>query len=592
MGNSQITGSGLEEARTSVPTEKIVVHGAQIVCNWAGDSKTPNYLSIKDNHGIMEDGKNCAHDGSCIPFENINPFTSCRCPSAKKALTVLSKSARGEDQKRYASALQTILDNEVEYGSRPVPCTLPLLDRWFGADEKETISNAMGMEIKVRKKIDGLRNKLYDAIERGQKVISSAFYFELYIRENFGDEYFSGEENSYSEKRKLIKKIRKDVKRLCPALMNEIDTITNGFGENFASVIIQLNKARDQLDQLIGCWDQAYEIVGRLDDYREIRQELETLRSEVDGLIQEFNSWKPEEYHLITTESFLVCRCGGIITIADSGQNFWELATVVEGSVYEMISQFIQHCSDGMGKYALKEEDPVNHQWSSFEKAFRGLKEFQEVYRSEDKAYETEDVNIYVEYICKSYNDEIGGRIMGAAGLMSIKCTALGVLLSFYTIETGEESDLSSGDAMSALITTMEAAGDEGDGLGGIFSKVFSPKIIDWNNAYTAFSSMKSLIYVSHDSYVENIQITVFTDTHAHVARGTLNAKGELQSGINFYLYERNDYIEGNLGRGLEWQEEKGIYVRSLVHQGDNRNVGKEAKNGTDFKGSIPFSVQ
>ena len=321
-----------------------------------------------------------------------------------------------------------------------MPCTLPLLDRWFGADEKETISNAMGMEIKVRKKIDGLRNKLYDAIERGQKVISSAFYFELYIRENFGDEYFSGEENSYSEKRKLIKKIRKDVKRLCPALMN-------------ASVIIQLNKARDQLDQLIGCWDQAYEIVGRLDDYREIRQELETLRSEVDGLIQEFNSWKPEEYHLITTESFLVCRCGGIIT-------------------------------------------------------------------------------------------------------------------------------------------TMEAAGDEGDGLGGIFSKVFSPKIIDWNNAYTAFSSMKSLIYVSHDSYVENIQITVFTDTHAHVARGTLNAKGELQSGINFYLYERNDYIEGNLGRGLEWQEEKGIYVRSLVHQGDNRDVGKEAKNGTDFKGSIPFSVQ
>ena len=100
--------------------------------------------------------------------------------------------------------------------------------------------------------------------------------------------------------------------------MNEIDTITNGFGENFASVITQLNKARDQLDQLIGCWDQAYEIVGRLDDYREIRQELETLRSEVDGLIQEFNSWKPEEYHLITTESFLVCRCGGIITTMEA----------------------------------------------------------------------------------------------------------------------------------------------------------------------------------------------------------------------------------------------------------------------------------
>ena len=94
------------------------------------------------------------------------------------------------------------------------------------------------------------------------------------------------------------------------------------------------------------------------------------------------------------------------------------------------------------------------------------------------------------------------------------------------------------------------------------------------------------------DSYVENIQITVFTDTHAHVARGTLNAKGELQSGINFYLYERNDYIEGNLGRGLEWQEEKGAYVRSLVHQWDNRKDGKEVGTEMELKGEIPFSVQ
>ena len=272
--------------------------------------------------------------------------------------------------------------------------------------------------------------------------------------------------------------------------------------------------------------------------------------------------------------------------------NFWELATAVEGSVYEMISQFIQHCSDGMGKYALKEEDPVNHQWSSFEKALRGLKEFQEVYRGEDKAYEIEGVNIYVEYICKSYNDEIGGRIMGAAGLMSIKCAALGVLLSFYTIQTAEESGVSAGDGLSALATMLEAAGDDGDGLGGVISKVLSPKPVTWNNIYTAFSSMKSLIYVSHDSYVENIQITVFTDTHAHVVRGTLNAKGELQSGINFYLYERNDYIEGNLGRGLEWQEESGVYVKSLVHEGDNRRDGKEVREKHDVQDAIPFSRQ
>ena len=145
---------------------------------------------------------------------------------------------------------------------------------------------------------------------------------------------------------------------------------------------------------------------------------------------------------------------------------------------------------------------------------------------------------------------------------------------------------------MSALATMLEAAGDDGDGVGGVISKVLSPKLVTWNNIYTAFSSMKSLIYVSHDSYVENIQITVFTDTHAHVARGTLNAKGELQSGINFYLYERNDYIEGNLGRGLEWQEESGVYVRSLVHQLDNRKDGERMQKKEDVRVEIPFSKQ
>ena len=62
---------GVEQARSRVKTDEIVVHGAKITCSCEGRNGKANYIKVLDGHGIMENGNHCAHDGSCVPIKNI-----------------------------------------------------------------------------------------------------------------------------------------------------------------------------------------------------------------------------------------------------------------------------------------------------------------------------------------------------------------------------------------------------------------------------------------------------------------------------------------------------------------------------------------
>ena len=151
---------GVEQARSRVKTDEIVVHGAKITCSCEGRNGKANYIKVLDGHGIMENGNHCAHDGSCVPIKNIGPFSSCASVHAKKALTALAASAEGEEKKRYETALAIINHNEMSYVHTPVPCTLPLLDRWFDADEKKTVTDSMALETEIKQKIKELQESL------------------------------------------------------------------------------------------------------------------------------------------------------------------------------------------------------------------------------------------------------------------------------------------------------------------------------------------------------------------------------------------------------------------------------------------------
>lgn len=101
----------LELARYKVEEDEIVVHGAEIICSYGFSNKGGNHLVISDGHGFLQDGKNCAHDGSCVPVQNIKPFASCLSPYAQQALKALMGSATQEERARFQAALDIMQAN-------------------------------------------------------------------------------------------------------------------------------------------------------------------------------------------------------------------------------------------------------------------------------------------------------------------------------------------------------------------------------------------------------------------------------------------------------------------------------------------------
>lgn len=189
MGNSHDENEYLGKERHAVPDGEVVVHGAEITCKYGSGGSKPNYLLIEDGHGIMADGKHCAHDGNCIPMKNINPFDHCTTSNAKTVLTALAPNASGDLKERCNAALKVIKANEIALEAdgivNLVPCALPLLDRWFDADEKEIVLDSFEMGSKIIGDIEALQKEMSKSLQKGEKFNRSIYDNAVFVSSNY-----------------------------------------------------------------------------------------------------------------------------------------------------------------------------------------------------------------------------------------------------------------------------------------------------------------------------------------------------------------------------------------------------------------------
>lgn len=572
---------GVEQARSRVKTDEIVVHGAKITCSCAGRNGKANYIKVLDGHGIMENGNHCAHDGSCVPIKNIEPFSSCASVHAKKALTALAASAEGEEKKRYETALAIINHNEMSYVHTPVPCTLPLLDRWFDADEKKTVTDSMALETEIKQKIKELQESLDGSLKAADKDLNLSFLFLLFIEEAGEDRvdlfYLGG---------KLL-----DIKAQILELCSEIGKTKIIIGENgFEDMAGQLQEVKQKLLEIREHWETAYDSYEYLKNYAEYRNLLDEFIEETDRSIQKIRNWKEKEYHLITTKSFLVCRCGGIISFTDSGQDFGKLVDRLVAAILSMVTEFREHCQRGMVDYCIKEWDEIDGKWSSYKAAADGLKGFERMLLGPTEAENTTESSIYMELICHSFNDEMSKTVMSALALLSLKCNVVAFLLAFYALATMEETGTGAVDGISADISALESIGEtvENNEFEGILTQAGAGTVVQFNNLYTIVTSIANFFYISDETWIENVRITVFTDSHAHVYERKLDKEANILGGTYVQMWTKSDYISGDLGRGLRWEEEPGVYVKRLTNKGDNLSEeGVKVSNENDMVDNI-----
>lgn len=558
MTNNSSASDNLEAARYEVPKQEIVVNGAMISCTFAKTGK--HYLKVPFCHGIMQSGKNCAHDAHCVPWENIEPFKECLSPHMKKAVSaILQQGNVGDRKELYNSVLQTITHNEINYGKYPVPCILELLDRWFDADEKNTVNDIMSFGWKIKQELTSLLKRLKTSL--GEASFQNHF---KYLRASSPEsQRFVNAEIKQNNAVLEIEKFEKE-------LLRDFSTSFENEDEKFSGVVRRLNRLKDRLLETAAYMDDE-NIISNLTKNEEFKNELNEFIFEIDKITGEIEGWEENEYHLLTTNSFLVCRCGGIITFLNSGQDYQMATDNIIASIFIMITEFKEACQMAIENYSLVKLDDNQKIQNSYEAALKGLEYFEQSLLENAEGDMPAETAIYVELITHSYNDEYQKQTMSVVSLISLQVASISFLLSTILLSQTEryfESSSSIADTGSAFISFLESL-KTGDDL-GIISQLGGGIIAQFNNLYTLVISIAGFFYFSYETWIENIRITVFTDTHAHVSQRKLEKTGKLLEGQYIQRYGKEEYNSGNEGRGLMWKEEPGEYIRRLEHKGDN----------------------
>lgn len=577
MGNDKMQKDDKENMRYQVPKNEIVVHGAKITCSYAGKSKTPDYLYIPDNHGIMEGERNCAHDEDCIPIRNIKPFKYCQSYYAKQAIMALLPTASAEEQKRYNEALSAIKYNETHFDQKLVPCVLALLDRWFDADEKNIVTDSMKFGREILLDIKGLQKKLNKSLNKAINSTYILYAGALYILPK--DVYIE-----YMNHWQKLKKIKEELKKI----FSEFDlfAISIDMGDNkFHGTIKNLEDIEDRLNKIIKDMDEAHNIYSRLDGYNTLKTEFQELVSETKKLKSTIINWKEKEYHLILTNSFLVCRCGGIISFLTSGQEHMLRAKTLLKSILDTVTRFKDHCIKGQTDYCIREIE--NDVYESYKHAAEGLEIFEKVVGpATDEMLESPQVSIYMELISHSYNDEMRQRILTALAVIGNESKMITFLCSIITLCLINEESADTSDVVSGISANIDALNtfEIIDQLGG-------KKITYVNGLYGNIMNIQGALYTSYETWIECVRITVFTDTHAHVKEQYMDINGRCRDGINdAHIYSKADYITNCQGRGLQWKENPGAYLARREHIGDKLDYDEEIDRSKKIVNMLPVN--
>lgn len=591
MGNSHDENEYLGKERHAVPDGEVVVHGAKIICDFSQGSNPPNFLSVIDGHGFMEAGKHCAHDGNCIPMKNITPFSVCTCPNAEKALSALSANSSGELKKRCDAALAVISTNTTSHAFKPVPCALPLLDRWFDADEKEVVTSSMGIGSEIIGDIASLNGKMSLSLDKG----ANANFNETHKSTYTGSSLTEKEKQAYLDKSNQLKTIKTTINGFCTNILEKLNTKIQLKGEDFADIVEQLKTAKTNVENIRTQWNDAYKSYKNLEKYQTYKESLDEYIDNIDTAIEDIENMEENEYHLITTNSFLVCRCGGIITVNDSGQDYETIMKTLTSSIVTIVTDLKEYCQQKKENTNSADKDDWERTRSSYGAAASGLEEFEQLLLGTSESTKDIGVCIYMEIVCHSYNDEIKKVMMSVLSLISLMPGAggLGIALALYALVTADYNDEDNvadiAEGISADIDLLESLSSE-NGKGGAVTQSGFGAVIKFNALNTIVSSVTNFFYVSYETWVENINITVFTDSHALVNRCKLKRTGEIIDKKDIEMYKEKEYTSGDLGRGLKWKEDPGVYMNDLVHKMDNKDGGTKIENSKNMAQEMPIS--
>lgn len=561
-------GKSIETARHGVPLKEIIVDFAHITCTCA--QCPPNILPIEERsarlfhvgsgHGVQQGGHHCAHDQSCIPITNIPNFGSCHSEQYFSALEALMErhqlSGSGisaQENAENASAHQEAVE-AFRGGYVNGKCLLRLLDRWFDADEHNTVNDYFDLTSSFLDNIlqfNGEFMKCFYALEA--EVINAA-------KKNTDDELdgpmyglpYTELEQSKSnvrEKYQTVKSAKEDAQKLDKEI-KDISIKMALADENFTAVKADLGNILSKLDAIDRKVDKAMETTSEENKvkyssnykkcFNDLRQSIVEAKSGIDNLI-------PKEYHLLKMDSFLVCKLGGILEFQTSGQERLESFTSLyqtmlnefnalksyigaapKGAVFEEITNAATLANNDHDQMEEKVEGIGKNREDTYNEAIKEIDKFIAFANGTSPVNKATDSYFEIKFVSHKVTEQNGKTLAALAILSSIPGAngllgATQIALSWGLVVIDVMGYVKNGLSWEAIgdATTVGAIAEANNMM------PTSQMATNTNLAVALTINLPKLFYTSLDDWIEFMEIRMQCKDNLFISRQTLDKNGK-----------------------------------------------------------------
>ncbi len=542
-----------------VESSKLITDHAALGCNYAQESGTPEkdwnvtYIHFDHNHGIEQGGYGYAHADDCQPIENVGRFRKCYSPYYVPALRAIRNVSQQELQENKAAADRASLPHGFKQ------CLGRYLDEWFDADDSKTMYTYTD-ECKV------LINEL-DIIKKSvlvfKRSVLSILGIDVYGREKLAADY---DEKLNLKVIGYIKSIDTTLSGIgdlsdCIKLFNDDLTqpcnVITGIINNLNSLPKLMKNIKDTLaghEKTKGKEVTYYDHTLQL-----IKEEIPKFESAMGKL----EVWKPKEHHLITTDSYLVCKCGGFVKVLNDGQGFVDAYDRIVKATENLIISIKKECTEWYDGWHAEGADLtdsiVKREQLNSEQAMKKISNLESGHVNEitDDFFNT----IYVEFWSHAYFDELESQNYGVLALVSVFAPSyvgvpLGIALVFYQYSKVNKDDPISFSEYNNILGTWR-------GHINYYQKMaeyakLCKGLATLNDVTSVITAIPSLIYTSNATWIEEIRITFFTEEYAVVGKQKLNEDGTSNEKSKVNITKRYDYLQGLDGDILKFRMEGG----------------------------------
>ncbi len=596
--------------------DNIVVDNAKIGCCYAQSGRAKwesTRLTVKANgYGSNVSGPYIiATEKDCKKTENLHPYTRCYSPyymDMVRKLYANDAFTANEENKKYNKYLKLKSDYiDQGYGE----CLHFLEEVWFEPSEKVIVNNMYLLEERLLK-IRTLQGGLDGDIHRMREQIAALRKeIPVIIKEEQGSGYYhdsalarryrlrlgkmdtaitdmektvsqieeKAEVFGYAEKTRLTSKKflnnYENVYQKLQRLDRELHVLTDQdtWDVGTIDVGIPLGMASNLLKEDAESPERTPEYIVSeikiLPCYTELKAVIDALIRDLQEIIEHIENWTTDYSRVLTTDSFMVCRCGGILEFLSSGQEYVAYFNNLYIRTLEIADSLIKHFQTFAETQDLfgYEDERYEPKYAYGNASRMAVRAYEYLTEGGIRGEKDEQIpcNIHFEFVGKSVKEEEGQYLAALLTVMGHFPNVLGgaatlvsVLLSVYDHLEGE---MKGKEIVSA---TCSVIGDECEtaleDLGAPYA--LDAKGIRGNLSIITdtFNVISALHYEIYDNWVYSIRVYTFTEEYLFYAEQFLDKDCQKVGEIRFLPgVERDDYMNERRGSNIAWGEDPGV---------------------------------